>query len=482
MFGGVAVIVSRFAEKNVEWLVQDSLVVKKDSDVVRAWQHPEFPILMKFYIFNVTNADEIEKGGKPVLTEHGPYVYKMTSPRFDIEFYPNDTVTFRNNNTLHFDASLSAGYETDTFNHINFPVVVMAESLKSSFDWIKRMGLYDKFLSFVGKENLVESHTVHEIIFGYDDPMLEELSAFWSLFGEKFDPTFGPFHGFNNSDDGLFLVDTGEADFKNYGAIQRWNGDASLSCWSDKYANMINGTDGSFLLPGVKSNESRYVYLPQMLRSVKLTYEKATSFKGIDTYRYHFADDLLKSGSVVPENKGFCVPKGNCFDSGLLNVGSCGSKTVPIFLSLPHFYQGSPGLVNNITGMKPNKTLHDSFFHVEPTTGAVVVGQRRLQINVHVTRNEALRQMKDVRSVFFPYLWLSGEAVVDDGTASKLHRALILITASAYTGYLILLIGVIIMVVAQIKKYKRIGVIRTEPVAEDEERLVPSTSSAAVDA
>lgn len=476
IFGGLALVVSRFAQKSVEWTLQDYLVISEDSPILKVWKNPKFPVLMKFYIFNVTNADEIVKGGKPILTEHGPYSYVMHSPRFDIQFEHNSTVTYRNNNTLRFDPTQSVGSEDDLYNHINVPVVTVAELLKTrSPKWLKMTGIYDELLHWVGKEQLIVSHTVKEIIFGYDDTMLEALSNVMSLAGERLDTTFGPFHGFNNSDDGLFLVDTGAANFNNYTAIRGWNRDTELSCWNDKYANMINGTDGSFLLPHVKRNESRYLYFPQMYRSAELTYEKDSQYDGIQTFQYHFADNLL---AKVPANKGFCVPK--CYDSGLLHVGACDGVTDHLFLSLPHFYQGSQNLVKGIGGMAPNKSLHDSFFHVEPTTGAVLVSQRRLQINTHVGKSDVFNETASIKPVYFPYLWLSGEAVVSQDLVSDLHKALTVMLVVSYSGIVVLGIGFILLFATCIKKHMRIAA--STKAAEDEERLIPRTSNSVVEA
>lgn len=479
IFGGIALFVSRFAQKNAVWRLQDDLVISEDSEMLKAWKNPKFPVLMKFYVFNVTNAEDISKGGKPILTEHGPYTYVMYSPRFDIRFENNGTVTYRNNNSLRFDATKSVGSEDDVLYHINIPVVTVAEMLETrSSTWMKKIGFYDEALQWIGKEKLIERHTVKEIIFGYDDAMLEALSDMSSIIGEGLDSTVGPFHGFNNSDDGLFLVDTGAASFNNYTAIQRWNGDTHLSCWSDNYTNMINGTDGAFLKPHVKRNESRYLYFPQMYRSAELTYERDSEYKGIETFQYHFADDLLANATAVPANKGFCVPK--CYDSGLLNIGACSSVTAPIFLSLPHFYQGSQKLVDDVGGMRPNKTKHDSFFHVEPATGAVLISQRRLQINVYAGKRDIFHEMEKIKPVFFPYLWLSGEAVVSEEIASDLHKALTIIRVVAYSGVVVVVIGLILLVATFIKKQRRVSAITK--AAADEELLIPSTSSSVEEA
>lgn len=44
------------------------------------------PVDFKVYIFNVTNVDEIQKGGQPKLEEIGPYVYSQYRKKYNIRF------------------------------------------------------------------------------------------------------------------------------------------------------------------------------------------------------------------------------------------------------------------------------------------------------------------------------------------------------------------------------------------------------------
>jgi hypothetical protein len=47
----------------------------KGTDQFDRWVEVPQPLDFKVFIFNVTNVDEIQKGGQPKLEEIGPYVY-----------------------------------------------------------------------------------------------------------------------------------------------------------------------------------------------------------------------------------------------------------------------------------------------------------------------------------------------------------------------------------------------------------------------
>lgn len=407
------------------------------------WMNPPVPIYMKFYVFNVTNAEEFVNGGKPNLEENGPYTYRMLSPHFDVKFYSNHSISARTNHTLIYEPSMSNGDENDLLYHINMPLVTLSEMVKNNPpSLLSGFGIPSRLMAIIGDSDPIVQHTAKEIIFGYKDPMFNLFNQIMSLVGKRFDPIFGPFHNFNNSDDGLFLTNTGQGNFSLTNSIERWNGEKYLSYWSTSYANMINGTDGSFFEPNVKKSEPRYLFFSYMCRSSRLDYERDSQVKSVDTYRYHFAEDLFANASIQPNNIGFCVPEGNCFDSGVLNAAAC-RKGAPLLLSLPHLYLASEKYQNGLSGLKPNKTLHDSVFDIEPLTGASLYGRRNLQINIEVKPSDEFTKLKEVSAVMFPYFWLSGVAAANENIANKLRLSIILVNYANYISYLLILIGLL---------------------------------------
>ena len=50
--------------------------LKNGSLVFKEWTKPSTPMYMKYFVFHVTNPDEVMKGASPNVTQMGPYSYR----------------------------------------------------------------------------------------------------------------------------------------------------------------------------------------------------------------------------------------------------------------------------------------------------------------------------------------------------------------------------------------------------------------------
>ena len=115
----------------------------------------------------------------------------------------------------------------------------------------------------------------------------------------------------------------------NLGKIERFNFSTHLSIWSNNYANMINGTDGTIWHPNARKDELIYTFSNDICRSVYLKFNQTRKNAfNINTYRYILPNDIYANSS---NNEGFClnytmsnnVQQLKCLPSGLFSLSSC---------------------------------------------------------------------------------------------------------------------------------------------------------------
>lgn len=111
-------------------IVDKMLVVRNDSEVFDAFVSPPVPIYMQFWLFNVTNPDEIRfSGAKPVLQEVGPFTYEEVRVKYSFEWDDYEgTVSYLQNKSYMFREDLSNGLkESDPITTINVLMVLLSQ-------------------------------------------------------------------------------------------------------------------------------------------------------------------------------------------------------------------------------------------------------------------------------------------------------------------------------------------------------------------
>jgi len=204
-------------------------------------------------------------------------------------------------------------------------------------------------LSFIEKP--IMQRTVKEYLWGYQDPILnilkkelpqlvtdDQVSVFGSVvrFFAMFFFCFNIFLKVNEAQYETILINNGIGldenhidRINNLGKIERFNFSSNLSIWSNKYANMINGTDSTIWHPDVAKDELLYTFMNDICRSIYLKFNQTrqNSFD-INTYHYTLPNDVFANSS---DNEGFClkyttndkIQQLKCLPNGLFSLSSC---------------------------------------------------------------------------------------------------------------------------------------------------------------
>ncbi|XP_017347672.1 lysosome membrane protein 2 [Ictalurus punctatus] len=441
LIGGIGIILAGDLHARIENKLKGEITLTEGSKVFQSWKNPPPPVFMEFFFFNVTNPDGFMIGEKPRLTHMGPYTYREYRPKANVTFVENGAkVSALTPKTFVFVPEMSAGDPSvDLVTTVNIPAVAVMNKLKGVSFWV-RSGIA-MFMSSI-QTTMFMTHTVDELLWGFKDPLLSRLRAA----KPEVDENFGLMLYKNGSNDGEFVYYTGEKNYLDYGRIDTWKGEKLMSFWATNQSNMINGTDGSAFHPFLTKEERLNVFTADLCRSIHMFFEKEVVVKGIPAYRYTPPRAVLASGKNNPENEGFCLEKDKCLDDGVLNVAVC-RKGAPVIVSFPHFYLADKKYVDAIEGISPVHEHHQTFLDLNPTTGVPVRAAKRAQINIKLDRVTGFPMTRNLNGTIFPIMFLNESVVIDDASAQKLQKLLLIVKIVPNFPYVLMVLGAVLSLI-----------------------------------
>ena len=417
--------------------IDEQLVLKPGSQVYTAWFAPggedSVPIYTKFYLFDVKNYLEIHNGARPVVEQRGPYSYRAYERKDNVTWFDgNSTVAYNEKSWYIFDPTTSCetcqNPQRDFIHTPNMPMIILAQ-LTLSFDdflhWRELISvIFDNY-----KEKLFLNKTVHEVLFGFEDPIFQlymELKKKHPIL--SFLPDINPIFLMQPNDTyfGKTAVHTGARNIEDLEMWVEWRGRKDVGLWKSRYANMINGSDGTQFPPGTIASDTRlYIFTTQLCRSLYLSYDSDVTVAGIEALKFAIPASIFINGSEFLENKAFCPYE--CYKTGILDTSGCQPNPQtkiplkmrsPILVSAPHFYHGDPSLLEAVVGLKPESNLHETYFSVERHMGIPIDGAMRLQLNAHIQPIKDIAQTEGIHEVILPIMYFSFDAKIN---ADKIH-------------------------------------------------------------
>lgn len=216
----------------------------------------------------------------------------------------------------------------------------------------------------------------------------------------------------------------------------------------DSKCNDLKGNDGSKFRSGVSESDVLFLFLvSDFCAAVPFTFDSYSSVGSIDTmrFKFHFNDKFHMD----------CMP-----DTGSIDVSACHSDA-PIFLSGPHFFQGSRALSGGVHGLSPNQSLHETYIDVEPMTGIVLRIAIRVQVNVKVRRDNLFHVTRKLpfREKIIPIFWIEQTAEASPEALSLLDQQIFVkVRVLKYISWSVIVAGsaiVLVMYVLVFLKKKR---------------------------
>ncbi|XP_021340282.1 lysosome membrane protein 2-like isoform X2 [Mizuhopecten yessoensis] len=400
------------------------------------------------------NPEEVSKMNKKIaVIQRGPYTYRLISIKDNVTFNANGTVSYREPDTYVFDRSRSVGPESDTFTTVNIILLTMFNTIRFEYEFIKVMT--ELLADSVDDNKLFIRLSVHDLLWGYNDTILHKVNEVLHELDIPFDDQFGFFYKLNNTDDGVWTVDSGKRGIASNFDIRFWNGISKLNYWSTNESNMINGTDGNLFHPFIKKTDHPPFFFSELCRSMTVDFQRESTVRGIDTYRFAHPRDIFDSPEHNPANAGFCTPRDSCLPSGLYNISVC-RKGSPFSVSMPHFLYADENVIKGVDGMSPDVSLHETYMDVMQNIGCVLRTERKYQINILIRNNPSFEIVKSIPDVYFPVFWFNESTMItDDWTDFIKSSYQTPVNIASDIPYVSIAIGVLVTLISSISVYRQ---------------------------
>jgi len=378
-------------------------------------------------MYNIENSAEVLNGDDPVIRPMGPYYFREYREKFDHKEVDNEEIWFHERKWYIFDSEKSnpnpnvtaINPDVDLVHTINIAYVAIAYNLSMTPGSAIEEDVVDIIAGRENERNLFMNKTVNEILFGYDDLLLEAVSLVMPGLPTRIQVV----QNMSQVDlDTWSIVRNGRYKPEELGQYTQWQGMTKLPYWASDEANVINGTEGLFFNPGLKKNGTLGTFTDDLFRSSIMGYSGEETIYGIPTYRYSIPDYAMYNATLNPNNAGFY----SYLPNGLMNLTA--ATNAPVCVSKPSFLDGDDFLHEEVSGLAPPDRSMDTNIWVEPTTGCLIKASKQLQLNMMIQRNKHFKFLKTLRpkARFIPLGLILESGGLDDDLVKLFKKSVFL--------------------------------------------------------
>ncbi|XP_058061742.1 sensory neuron membrane protein 1 [Anopheles bellator] len=419
----------------LRFMIKQNVLLKPGTQMRGMFEKIPFPLDFKLHIFNVTNPEQVMRGGKPRVKDVGPLYFEEWKEKFDtVDNEEEDTLTFTLRNTWIFRPDLSAltGDEIVTVPHplmmsvllsvqrdreammplVTKGVNIMFEPLESAFLKVRIMDLlFDGILIDCSSHDFAAK----ALCSGMDSEGAlsphNETHFKFSLFGLR-----------NHTDAGRWVVYRGAKNIRDVGRVISYNDEPEMDIWDGDECNQYIGTDSTIFPPFLSKQDKLWAWSPEICRSIGAHYVHKSKYAGLPMSYFELDFGDLKN---EPHNHCFCRdPPDDCPPKGTMDLSPCLGG--PIIASKPHFYGADPKLIQAVDGLEPNKDDHDVYIHFELFTGSPVSAAKRLQFSMDFGPIHGHELFDQLPQVVLPMFWAEEGASLNKTWTNQLKYQLFL--------------------------------------------------------
>lgn len=222
----------------------------------------------------------------------------------------------------------------------------------------------------------------------------------------------------NGTSTGPLAVETGRiyfrddfiADLSLIGQIRMVRGQKTNSAWRDD-CNKLEGTVPGLHRPNMSGRTK--IYETELERPIELREVRSRTANDEQKVR-KFVWSKINFLDWFHHTANLCYQSTARWTSFNDEMGGTQRKSnhrwsTPTVFSWPHFlFAENTNNFKHFNGLKPNRTLHESYIEVEFESGAQVYERRNLQVNIDTSRTNVPLSLSFER--FFPVYWFSDES------------------------------------------------------------------------
>ncbi|XP_018321668.1 scavenger receptor class B member 1 [Agrilus planipennis] len=365
------------------------------------WKNPPDEVLLRVYIFNVTNSEEFLSGTdvKLKLQEVGPIIYREKLTHSNISFNENGTLSYVATRTAIFLPEMNTINLNETLIMPNLALLGMASYLYDASLFTKVA--FNLMVRSLNSQALVKT-TISDYLWNFTDPLLDAAQRILpSLVPVK---NMGILHRIYSNFEDLVTVFVGaEHGHERFFMIDKYHGSQFVPFYDNHCQDLIvNSTEGVAYAQFLTKNSTLLYWRKTLCKVTPLYYESESIKFGLNAYKFELPNNTFDRKYPAYSD---CYLGDPPLPSGLSDVSKC-YYDFPMAASFPHFLYGDDILQTYVDGLSPNYEKHHSFVYVEPTTGIPMESRARSQSNLIMREftgfNSAVQRFSNV---VVPMFW-----------------------------------------------------------------------------
>ena len=291
----VACLIPRHINKSLRGGVESQIIWCENSPAETYARYarddnPTDPLVQTdFYLLNITNLAAVKAGKKPQLQQLGPYSYRKHTVKHNIWFDKQGRVAFTRDE-FYTDLPSNALFPSldDVVTTVNVPLLGALAKAHSIFGrFVALQLLLEVIASFhdPNVDGLFMKRTVRELLWGYDDPLLQKLQYLAPGLDTRFqlvpNITASSLHPSRQD-----IVNTGINNISDIWNTEVWSNHTTIKGWRPPHLEPVEGSDGIQFRPDLRSGDSVRVWAPELFKSASMTADTTASLDSINLLRF----------------------------------------------------------------------------------------------------------------------------------------------------------------------------------------------------